>query len=162
MLFINASLLCLLGGTIVALWLNVRRQRFLEQQHRQLSEHFSQLHRLLITTRHELSLLTTAVQPQPPIAKWSSSDDALSHLEGLQDPASLADHRAIELAANHIAQLPSGIPSDLFEADQKLLNISRLLDRGHSPSQIAHHLHLPLGEVELLTSLRPASREASI
>jgi hypothetical protein len=46
------------------------------------------------------------------------------------------------------------IPADLFQHDRQSLSVARLADQGLSPASIAECLSLPLGEVELLLSLR--------
>jgi hypothetical protein len=43
---------------------------------------------------------------------------------------------------------------DLFTRDHASLAIARLADRGLAPNSIAQQLGLPIGEVELLISLR--------
>jgi hypothetical protein len=83
--------------------------------------------------------------------------DSLAALEELADPAALDDPRALDRAAAGLPPLPAGVAGDLFTADEKTLKIVRLIHQGHSVPELARRLHLPLGEVEFLVSLRPDS-----
>jgi hypothetical protein len=56
--------------------------------------------------------------------------------------------------ASRLPALSGDIAADLFDRDRDSLAVGRLADQGLSPASIAEHLCLPLGEVELLLSLR--------
>jgi hypothetical protein len=78
----------------------------------------------------------------------------LAAIESLGDPAALDDPERLSQVAARMPALPGDVAADLFERDRQSLAVSRLSDQGLSPVSIAEHLHLPLGEVELLLSLR--------
>jgi hypothetical protein len=82
--------------------------------------------------------------------------DSLATLEELADRAALDNPDALGQVAAQLSPLPSEFDSDLFATDQKTLQIARLWDQGQSAADIAHRLQLPLGEVELMLSLRSA------
>lgn len=99
-----------------------------------------------------LSPAAAAGAPNPP--------HSLARIESLADPAALADPNSLALAASSLAS-PAGeslppIDPDLFDSNRRTLELARLADQGLSPTDIARRLGLPLGEVELLLSLRPA------
>jgi hypothetical protein len=72
----------------------------------------------------------------------------------LAETAALANTEAWAQMANEVSQLPGGVPADLFEADQRSSAIARLAEKGHSTAEISRRLGLPVGEIELLLSLR--------
>lgn len=148
MLPIVASLIAVCLATLAATSTVLRRWR------RDLIQQLTNLQTELNATRHELSALkatinTTRIQKPVP-----QHHDFLEQIEQLGDLTALANENAIEQAVREINQSPSVISADLFTADHKLLDISRLIDNGHTLSDIARRLHIPLGEVELLASLR--------
>jgi hypothetical protein len=149
-----ASLICTIAAISIVVYFIVRWRRCVEEQYVQLLEQLSALHSQLNATRHELKLLKVAISAKQSPPSISPPQDLLDQMEQLSQSAKLADRGALEEAVRQTA-IPTGVAADLFEFDQKLLDISRLINQGLSASQIAHRLHLPLGEVELLTSTRP-------
>ena len=93
----------------------------------------------------EARRLRIAVQPQ-----------TLELIESLANAEALADAARLAAVA---AQMPAnaGLPDDLFTGDERVLAINTLAAQGHSAAEISRRLGLPLGEVELLLSARPAS-----
>ena len=83
--------------------------------------------------------------------------DSLAAMEGLADPVALASDAPL---ANLAARFP---PSDfdsagnIFQNEKQSLAVARLHHQGHSAAEIARRMHLPIGEVELVLSLRPRS-----
>jgi DNA-binding NarL/FixJ family response regulator len=147
-----------IGGIVVTLgvvtYLIVRMQRSLEIQQRELSRRLSQLHDLICVTRQELQRLENTLATATIDVKHKSSVDPLEQIEQLADAVSLADSTALRAAAEQIATLPTGIAANLFTADHQNLAISRLLEKGHSLHEISRRLNIPIGEIELLTSMR--------
>lgn len=148
MLSIVASLIAVGVATLVATSAVLRRWRCDLLQ--QLTELRSELHAAESELRSVKALLDSRRTPEPARQRR----DFLEQIEQLGDTAALADDRAIERATREVAQLPADVSADLFTADHKLLDITRLIDNGHSLAEIARRLRLPLGEVELLASLR--------
>jgi DNA-binding NarL/FixJ family response regulator len=97
----------------------------------------------------QLDLPATASADAPP------PRHTLAQLEALADSAALADPTALAAAAR-LSDLPGGVEDNLFDSNRRSIDLARLADQGLSPAEIAHRLSLPLGEVELLLSLRPA------
>ena len=82
--------------------------------------------------------------------------DPLAAIEGLADPAAMADPHALEKATAQSRLLPLGVPVQIWDEDRRGLNVAHLADQGHAATDIARQLGLALGDVELLLSLRPA------
>lgn len=148
MLPIVASLIAVCLATLAATSTILRRWR------RDLSQQLTNLQTELNATHQELRTLKAAIHKNQTSKPIPLRHDFLAQIEQLGDATALADESTIEQTAREIDQLPGGISANLFTADHKLLDISRLIDNGHSLSDIARRLHIPLGEVELLASLR--------
>lgn len=148
MLSIVASLIAVCVATLVATNAVLRWWR------RDLLQQLADLRNELTATRHEMESLKALLDNSRTTSPVRQRRDFLEQIEQLGDSAALADDGAIEQVARDAAQLPTDIAADLFTADHKLLDITRLIDNGHSLSEIARRLRLPLGEVELLSSLR--------
>src|SRR5690349_15390626 len=84
-------------------------------------------------------------------------EDTLAIMETLADPTALANPKPLAHIAANLPPQTTALAADIFEQDEKALSVSRLSHQGLKPPDIAHRLSLPLGEVELLLSLRPAS-----
>jgi hypothetical protein len=121
----------------------------------QLDCKLSALQALVALARRESDRLEAAILRAEQL-DISAPQGTLAQLQNLADPASLADPTALATAAGYLSPLPGCTDSDLFAANRRLLELSRLADQGLSPAEISHLLSLPLGEVELLLSLRPA------
>jgi DNA-binding NarL/FixJ family response regulator len=78
----------------------------------------------------------------------------LAAIEELGNAAALEDPLALQCAAAQMTTAIASAAADSFRADEKTLRIVRLLDQGHSISEIARRVGLPLGEVEFRLSLR--------
>jgi hypothetical protein len=118
----------------------------------ELDSKLSALQSLVALARQERALLETAIaraqgeEIDPP-------ESTLAAIERLGDPAAVEDpQRLAKVAAQFV--LPDEPVPDLFAHDRETIRVNRLADQGLSPASIAEHLHLPLGEVELLLSLR--------
>ena len=118
----------------------------------ELDSKLSALQTLVALARQERALLESAIarahgeEIEPPTS-------TLAAIESLGDAAAIDDPRRLAEVVAQVAP-PSDLPADLFARDRESLQIGRLADQGLSPASIAEHLHLPLGEVELLLSLR--------
>jgi hypothetical protein len=84
--------------------------------------------------------------------------DTLATMEGLADPTALANLESLAHIAANLPPQKTALAADIFEQDAKVLSVSRLLHQGLKPLDIARRLSLPVGEVELLLSLRPNSQ----
>ncbi len=147
---IAAIVLALLSGALITAYPILRWRLAAQQQQAQLQRQLDNLQTQLTALKQELAALkNTPPATQPPI-----NLDPLSQIEQLANPHALTNSDSLESIVEQIAALPTGTPSDLFEADRKLLAISRLAAHGHPLPEIARRLSLPLGEVELLSSLR--------
>ena len=119
----------------------------------ELDSKLSALQTLVALARRERALLESAIarahgeEIQPPTS-------TLAAIESLGDAAAIDDPRRLAEVVAQVAPPPGDLPADLFARDRDSLQIGRLADQGLSPASIAEHLHLPLGEVELLLSLR--------
>lgn len=87
--------------------------------------------------------------PKPP------ARSSLDRLESLADEDQLHSGEALRVLADAVVTDDATFPSDPFAGHQESIAIARLADRGYSAVEIASQLHKPLGEVELLLSLRP-------
>ena len=114
----------------------------------------SELKTFIREAREESTRLESAINAARSVCVISRPE-ALAKLEELADPAALSDPQALAQTAAQLPPLP-GITSDLFVANQKTVAIARLLEQGHAAPEIARRLSLPLGEIELLLSLRPS------
>jgi hypothetical protein len=115
----------------------------------------SELQSTVGAQQRQLELLKAARSAAPQTnGSRQQVHDPLALIEELGDAAALSDAESLANAADQIAALPQGVAADLFEADHKLLAISRLRKQGNSFSEIAARLNLPLGEVELLANTR--------
>jgi hypothetical protein len=119
----------------------------------ELDAKLSGLQALVLIARQESQRLEAAVAKAGSL-EIAPPRDTLARIEGLADPAALASQAALADLAAQMPGMPRGIADDFFEADKKPLAIARLADRGYSPAEIADELGLPIGEVELLLSLR--------
>jgi hypothetical protein len=118
----------------------------------ELDSKLSALAALVALARHERALLeATIVRRQG--EGTAAPTSTLAAIERLGDAAALEDSRMLGQVAAQFSP-PDDIPADLFQRDRKSLSVARLADQGLSPASIAECLSLPLGEVELLLSLR--------
>ena len=115
----------------------------------------SALQALVILARRESERLEQAIR-RAENADVAAPRDALAAIEGLADPAALADPDRLARVAAQMPPLPGGLRSDLFDDNQHQVAIARLAEQGLSPTEIARRLRLPIGEVELLLNLRSA------
>jgi len=156
MLSLIASLIILLGAIVLAIGMRMSRQaRAANSDIAKIENKVAGLESLVDTARHESQRLEAAIAKAE--ALRTRNGDSLAMLEALADPAALDDPQAMERAAADVMRLPADVASDIFTADEKTLKIARLIHQGHSLAEIARRLHLPLGEVELLMSMRPKS-----
>jgi hypothetical protein len=119
----------------------------------ELDSKLAAMQALIALARRERGLLADAIA-RAEGGQVDVPQDTLAAIESLGDPAALDDAERLALVASQIRLLPGGTHGDLFERDRHALAAGRLADQGLSPASIAQHLQLPLGEVELLLSLR--------
>jgi hypothetical protein len=149
-----ASLVCVIAALSVGVHLLLRRLQNLELRYHDLSSRLDELQSLVMATRQAIEQPPTATQATEHVGNRRSAADPLARIEQLADPVMLADHNALDETANQIGGLPAGVATHLFDANEKSVAITRLIQHGHSLREISHRLHIPLGEVELLVSLR--------
>lgn len=148
------------AAVALAAWLLLRMRRehqrlqLLLQQYELASQRLSQqieaLSPLVQNARRAAARLestpTNAAAPHPTPECSLSKLEALTANGELPTLAQLGPHA---LQRHQAAHWP-----DPFENEEHRLAIARLADQGNSASEIAHRLNRPLGEVELLLSLR--------
>lgn len=149
-----ASLVCVIAALGVVVYLLLRRQQNLESRCRDLSSRLDELQSRMTATRQALGQLTTTTPATNHPANRRSAADPLGQIEQLADPALLADRDALDETAGKIGGLPARFAANLFDANEKSVAITRLIQHGHSLAEVSRRLSLPLGEVELLASLR--------
>ena len=120
------------------------------RQHRQAR----QLVNSLAASQAALDALLTIARRQS-----DHLESAIGHAERIQ-----AGPRDILASIDELAELTdlaailptlSTQAPNLFTDNHTSLAVAHLADQGHPPTYISHRLGLPLGEVELLLSLRP-------
>jgi DNA-binding NarL/FixJ family response regulator len=161
MLSLSASSICVLASIALVVYL-LRRpggptatQRAAFKPSPELDSKMSELRVLIHAARQEAERLEAAIETANAVA-LPVAGDTLAAIEGLADPAALADDAAIARVVERTPQMHPGALSDLFEQNQKTIKVARLVDEGHSTAEIARRLHMPIGEVELLVGLRSA------
>jgi len=120
----------------------------------QLDCKLSALQTLVALARRESDRLEAAIRRAERL-NLEIPRDTLARIENLADPSALADATVLASTSASLANFP-GIEENLFDSNRRSIELARLADQGLSPADIAHRLSLPLGEVELLLSLRPA------
>ncbi len=119
----------------------------------ELDSKLSALQALVALARHERILLESSIaRAEGEEVEIPSS--TLAAIESLGDPAAVDDPRRLAEVVAQVALPGEKIPANLFVRDRESLQVGRLADQGLSSASIAEHLHLPIGEVELLLSLR--------
>jgi len=157
MFWANASCVLVLLVAALAFYSITRRLGAALAFQRELETKLGELKSLLATARDTTAQLEAAIrraQALPPPLQ----QDTLAAIEGLADPTALADARSLTDLAAHLPIKASNVAADIFEQDGKALSVARLCDQGLSPADISRRLALPVGEVEFLLSLRPASQ----
>jgi hypothetical protein len=119
----------------------------------ELNSKLAALQALVALAREERALLEATIS-RLGHAESDQPRGTLAALENLGDPAALDDPQRLAQVASRLPALRDEIAVDLFDRDRQSLDVSRLADQGLTPASIAEHLRLPLGEVELLLSLR--------
>jgi DNA-binding NarL/FixJ family response regulator len=119
----------------------------------ELDSKLAALQALVLMARQESQRLETAIKTAEAL-EIAPPRDRLARIEGLAEPAALASAETLAQVAGEMPSLPGDVAADLFEADQRTLEIIRLLQKGHPVAEISRRLRLPLGEIELLLSLR--------
>jgi DNA-binding NarL/FixJ family response regulator len=154
MLSLIASSILMLATIALAIgaW---RHRQIDDKAKRELDGKRAELEALIASARQESQRLEAAIAKAQSLG-LAAGRDTLAAIEDLADPVALDDPRALSQVAARIPQLPTGVAEDLFAADEKNLTIVRLLHQGHSAAEIARRLRMPIGEVELLLSLRSA------
>jgi DNA-binding NarL/FixJ family response regulator len=155
MLSLIASWVLTLVAVALAAYVVSRSSQNAHKLKGELDRELKELKTLIAAARQESQRLQAAIARANSLG-LAARLSTLAAIERLAEAAALDDPRAIVEVAARTAQLPAGVAEDLFEADEKMLTIARLIDQGHSADDIARRLNLPIGEVELLSSLRPA------
>jgi hypothetical protein len=152
--WIFASLATVTAALVCAVLLLARRQRVMAAQHYELLCRLDDLQSTVGAQRRQLESLKAVLSAPQTNGVHQQVRDPLGLIEQLGDAAALSGDESLKNAADAICNLPIGVAPDLFEADHKLLAISRLRKQGNSFLEIAARLNLPLGEVELLANTR--------
>ena len=139
-----------LGGGALLL---MHRQRGLERRQGEMLRRLDELESSVGTIRRDLESLK-AVRAAESNRRSQTTNDPLALIEQLAESAALSSDETLQNIIPKVTGVPPGVAADLFEADRKLLAISRLIENGHPLPEIARRLNLPLGEVEFLVSLR--------
>jgi len=116
---------------------------------------FAALQALAILARHESDRLEAAIRRAEGLGDGAPRD-TLAAIESLADPDALADPERLAEVAAQMPPLPRGLRGELFADNDRQVAIANLAARGLPPTEIARRLSLPIGEVELLLSLRSA------
>jgi DNA-binding NarL/FixJ family response regulator len=119
----------------------------------ELDSKLAALQALVLMARQESQRLEAAIKTGEAMEN-APPRDRLARIEGLAEPEALASAESLAQVANEMPQLPSDVAADLFAADHRMLEITRLQEKGHPAAEISRRLGLPLGEIELLLSLR--------
>jgi len=119
----------------------------------ELDSKLSALQALVLIARQESQRLELAIKSAEEL-ETAPPRDRLARIEGLAEPKALANSDSLVQVANEMPPLPAEVAADLFVADQRMMEICRLLEKGHPAAEISRRLGLPLGEIELLLSLR--------
>jgi hypothetical protein len=119
----------------------------------ELDGKFAALQALVATAQREALRLETAIG-RIEAMRHADLRDSLATIEELAEADTLNNPAALSQAVAQVVPLPATFDRHVFAADCKSLQVARLCDQGQSAAEIAHRLQLPLGEVELLLSLR--------
>jgi hypothetical protein len=121
----------------------------------ELDSKLAALQALVIMARQESERLEAALA-RLQAAEMSPRHDLLSRIGRLAEEAQMANPDALSAMSEALPKASTGISPTLFDRDRLADDIYRLADRGLPASDIATHLQLPVGHVELVLSLRPA------
>jgi hypothetical protein len=119
----------------------------------ELDSKLSGLQALVIMARQEAERLENAIE-RAEVACIEAPRDTLARLEGLANPAALADSERLSAAATQLPPLPGGAAAHLFDDNEQSVAVARLADQGHAPSEIARRLGMAVGDVEICLSIR--------
>jgi hypothetical protein len=163
MLWATASSLLILLIAALALYFVTRRLHAAFALMRQLEATLDQLKSLLPAARDATARLEAAIHRAESFQARPRRDpptisDTLATMESLAEPAALANPDSLAHIAANLPTQTTALAADIFEQDEKALSVSRLSHQGLKPPDIARRLSLPLGEVEFLLNLRPASQ----
>jgi hypothetical protein len=142
----HASLVLSLGALAASACLfalTIRLHRQARQLGKSLAASQAALDALLASTHRQSDQVEAAISRAQEIK--TESRDILASIDEL---AELTDLATI------LPALSTNAPN-LFNDNNTSLAVARLADQGHPPAYISKRLGLPLGEVELLLSLRP-------
>ena len=157
MLWADASCLLILLIAAPALYFVSRQLQAALMLKRELETTRDQLKSLLLTAHEATARLAAAIQRAESL-QTIPPRDTLAAIESLAEPSALADANSLDKLAVHLSSQPSDLAANIFEQDEKALSVARLCDQGLKPAEISRRLSLPIGEVEFLLSLRPASQ----
>lgn len=156
MFWTGASSVILLAAIAAGFWLG-RRLNVVARQHNELVASTDRLKREIAVAERTLGQLQAEIQ-QARSKAIERPRNALAEIENLADSSALADANSLAKLAAQLPSQTSAFAVDIFEQDVKALSVARLCDQGLLPAEISSRLSLPIGEVEFLLSLRPASQ----
>ena len=157
MLWASASCLLILLIAAPALYFISRQLQAALVLQRELETTLHQLKPLLPAAYEATARLAAAIQRAESL-QTIPPRDTLAAIESLAEPGALADANSLDKLAVHLSSQPSDVAANIFEQDEKALSVARLCDQGLKPAEISRRLSLPIGEIEFLLSLRPASQ----
>ncbi len=145
-----ASLLTMVAcAGLLAAWRLGAAYRAAREVHAKIDAKLAALEALVTRAMQESQRLEAALA----LARAAQQPDLLAQIESLADEPALAEPHFLARVA---AQMPAVVADDPFAGNERQLAIARLADQGLAASDIARRLSLPIGEVELLLSLRSA------
>jgi hypothetical protein len=156
MLWTTASCLLILPFAAVALYFLGRQLHAAFALKRELETALEQLQAALPAAHEATARLEAAIRRAESL-RTAPPRDTLASIEQLAEPRALADRSALDKLAANLSSRTSDT-ENFFEQDEKALSVARLCDQGLKPADISRRLSLPVGEVEFLLSLRPASQ----
>ena len=156
MLWANASSILMLLVAAIVFYLASRRLYTALALQRELETTLAEA-KTLLATGHEATARLEAAIGRAESLLSPLGQDTLAAIEGLADPTALADAQSLADLTAHLPSKPSDRAANIFEQDKKQLAVARLCNQGLSPAEISRRLAFPIGEVEFLLSLRPAS-----
>ena len=156
MLWANASSVLLLLVAALVFYSVSRRLYAAFALKRELETTLDNLETLLTASHDATARLEAAIRRAESLPA-PLRRDILASIESLSDPGALADANSFSQIAAQLPQQPINV-ADIFQHDEKALSIARLCGQGLKPAEISSRLSLPIGEVEFLLSLRPASQ----
>jgi hypothetical protein len=160
MLSLVASSIFSFAGGVLASYLVMRiwhtrsaKQDATQGLNEELQRTMAGLHAILVAARRESKRLEVAAG-QTTSCPSARPGETLGTMEELADPRMMATANALAEVADRMPASPDETWSELFQQNDKAVNVTRLVEQGHSTAEIGRRMHLPIGEVEFLLNLR--------